>query len=38
MEKGSGVVMCCTFGDQNDIEWYQAHDLRCGWPSTNLRR
>ena len=26
MEKGSGVVMCCTFGDQNDIEWYQAHD------------
>ncbi|SNZ06532.1 valyl-tRNA synthetase [Natronoarchaeum philippinense] len=27
MEKGSGVVMCCTFGDQKDIEWYQAHDL-----------
>ncbi|UTF55517.1 valine--tRNA ligase [Natronosalvus rutilus] len=27
MEKGSGVVMCCTFGDQNDIEWYQVHDL-----------
>ncbi|ELY94474.1 valine--tRNA ligase [Natrialba taiwanensis] len=27
MEKGSGVVMCCTFGDQNDIEWYQAYDL-----------
>ena len=26
-EKGSGVVMCCTFGDQTDIEWYQAHDL-----------
>lgn len=26
-EKGSGVVMCCTFGDQNDIEWYQKHDL-----------
>ena len=24
---GSGVVMCCTFGDQTDIEWYQAHDL-----------
>jgi valyl-tRNA synthetase len=19
--------MCCTFGDQTDIEWYQAHDL-----------
>ncbi|WP_324757667.1 valine--tRNA ligase [Haloarcula montana] len=27
METGSGLVMCCTFGDQNDIEWYQAHDL-----------
>ncbi len=27
MEKGSGVVMSCTFGDQTDIEWYQAHDL-----------
>jgi len=27
METGSGVVMCCTFGDRNDIEWYQAHDL-----------
>jgi len=26
-EKGTGVVMCCTFGDQTDIEWYQAHDL-----------
>ncbi|MGM5484876.1 MAG: valine--tRNA ligase [Nanobdellota archaeon] len=26
-EKGSGVVMCCTFGDQNDIEWYKAYDL-----------
>jgi len=27
METGSGVVMCCTFGDRTDIEWYQAHDL-----------
>ncbi|XVH32720.1 valine--tRNA ligase [Haloferacaceae archaeon DSL9] len=26
-ETGTGVVMCCTFGDQTDIEWYQAHDL-----------
>ncbi len=26
-EKGTGVVMCCTFGDQTDIEWYKAHDL-----------
>jgi len=27
METGSGLVMCCTFGDRTDIEWYQAHDL-----------
>ncbi|WP_101298113.1 valine--tRNA ligase [Halegenticoccus soli] len=27
VETGSGLVMCCTFGDQTDIEWYQAHDL-----------
>jgi valyl-tRNA synthetase len=27
MATGSGIVMCCTFGDQTDIEWYQAHDL-----------
>lgn len=26
-EKGTGVVMCCTFGDQTDIEWYKAHKL-----------
>jgi len=26
-EEGSGVVMCCTFGDTTDIEWYRAHDL-----------
>ncbi|RYJ14185.1 valine--tRNA ligase [Halogeometricum borinquense] len=27
LETGSGIVMCCTFGDQTDIEWYQAHNL-----------
>jgi len=27
METGTGIVMCCTFGDQNDIEWYQSHNL-----------
>lgn len=27
MDKGTGIVMCCTFGDQNDIEWYRAYDL-----------
>lgn len=26
-EKGTGAVMCCTFGDQVDIEWYKAHNL-----------
>ncbi len=26
-EKGTGVVMCCTFGDQTDMEWYFAHNL-----------
>ena len=26
-EKGSGLVMCCTFGDQTDMEWQKAHDL-----------
>ncbi len=27
MDKGTGIVMCCTFGDQTDIEWYKAHKL-----------
>ncbi|WP_248516043.1 valine--tRNA ligase [Salinarchaeum laminariae] len=27
LDTGTGLVMCCTFGDQTDIEWYQAHDL-----------
>jgi valyl-tRNA synthetase len=26
-EKGTGIVMCCTFGDQTDIAWYLAHKL-----------
>jgi len=26
-EKGTGIVMCCTFGDQTDMEWYMAHNL-----------
>ncbi len=26
-EKGSGLVMCCTFGDQTDIYWYKMHKL-----------
>lgn len=27
MEKGSGMVMCCTFGDLTDLEWYKQHKL-----------
>ena len=27
MEKGSGAVMCCTFGDIQDIEWWKKHSL-----------
>ena len=26
-EKGTGLVMCCTFGDIQDIEWWQRHKL-----------
>jgi len=27
IEKGTGVVMCCTFGDSTDAEWYTEHKL-----------
>ncbi|MBT6690219.1 valine--tRNA ligase [archaeon] len=26
-EKGSGAVMCCTFGDQTDMEWQKQYNL-----------
>jgi len=26
-EKGTGVVMCCTFGDEQDINWWRKHNL-----------
>ncbi len=26
-EKGTGILMCCTFGDQDDIEHYKAFNL-----------
>lgn len=26
-EKGTGLVMVCTFGDQTDIHWYKKHKL-----------
>ena len=27
MDKGTGAVMCATFGDSTDMEWYQKHNL-----------
>lgn len=27
IEKGTGAVMCCTFGDVTDIEWWKKHKL-----------
>lgn len=26
-EKGTGLVMCCTFGDKHDIEWFKKFNL-----------
>ncbi len=27
MDKGTGIMMCCTFGDEADIEKWKKHDL-----------
>ncbi len=27
IDKGTGVVMCCTFGDQTDVEWWREYKL-----------
>jgi len=27
VSKGTGIVMCCTFGDQTDMEWQKAYRL-----------
>lgn len=27
IEKGSGAVMCCTYGDETDMYWVQKHNL-----------
>lgn len=27
MDKGTGLVMCCTFGDKKDVEWYKKYNL-----------
>lgn len=26
-EKGTGIVMCCTFGDLTDVEWWKQYQL-----------
>lgn len=28
IDKGSGLVMCCTFGDLTDLEWYKKYNLQ----------
>lgn len=27
IDKGTGLVMCCTFGDKTDVTWYKKHNL-----------
>ncbi len=27
LDKGTGAVMCCTFGDETDIRWWKKHNL-----------
>jgi len=27
MKKGTGAVMCCTFGDKTDVEWFKEYKL-----------
>ncbi len=27
LDKGTGAVMCCTFGDETDIRWWKKHQL-----------
>ena len=27
VDKGTGAVMCCTFGDETDIKWWKKHAL-----------
>ena len=27
IDKGTGIVMCCTFGDGTDIEWWKKYNL-----------
>ncbi len=27
LDKGTGIVMCATFGDSTDVQWYEKHNL-----------
>ncbi|WP_248887358.1 valine--tRNA ligase [Anaplasma phagocytophilum] len=27
LDKGTGLVMCCTYGDETDVYWWQKHSL-----------
>ncbi|MDB1135813.1 valine--tRNA ligase [Candidatus Anaplasma sp. TIGMIC] len=27
IDKGTGLVMCCTFGDETDVYWWRTHNL-----------
>ncbi len=38
MEKGSGIVMCCTFGDTVDKEWQRKHNLEIKEAFNNAGR
>lgn len=35
IDKGTGAVMCCTFGDQTDIEWWKKYNLPLKYIFTN---
>ena len=30
IEKGTGILMVCTFGDATDVEWWRQFDLPLG--------
>ena len=38
IDKGTGIVMCCTFGDQTDIEWWKKYKLPLKYIFTNNGR
>lgn len=27
IDKGTGLVMCCSYGDETDVFWFQKHNL-----------